>query len=278
MAALQCLAVLPAAYCIHAYLACCLLLASCLSSQVLEFVCFKERLERSHTYALTRCESAILTITQAAATAAGAAAAAVAAAVRELPLGHLDSIDWRGMRFNDDYTTRLPWLPPIAGPRHLVVLLWWEQQHQQAAASANGVNNSSSNGGAAWWRQVAAAEADVPQAAELRVAMSAAAQQRWLLPQLLQAALLVGTSSSSSSGPLLQQLLGRYAAALGHGSLQALEQEVQQCFGAGEAAAAAVAVSRRLQLLDAAVFISALKLQVGCCLNDLRLAAVAALG
>lgn len=233
-------------------------------------MCFKERLERSHTFALSRAERALLTISTAAAPPASGGSSssssvsdALAAAVKALPVSHLDSVDWRGMRFNDDYTTRLPWLPPIQGPRHLVVLLWWEQQ--QAAAVAAGSNGS---GGAQWWRQVAAAEADVPQAAVLRGVMMAAAQQRWLLPHLLHAALQIGSGSSNagtdSGASCLASLLARYAAALGCASVQDLEAQLAACFGAGRstAGAPAPAASRQLQLLDAALFSLAWSMQV----------------
>jgi hypothetical protein len=242
--------------------------------QVLEFVCFKERLERSHSFVLARAERALLSITTAAAgsgqQASASAAAAVAAAVQALPLEQLDSLNWRGMRFNDDFTTRLPWLPPIQGPRQLVVLLWWEQQQQGVGpdCSSSGSNGGSSSSAACWWRQVSAAEADLPAAATLRDIMKAAAQQRWLLPHLLHAALDACSSSNSSSSSThqqLPQLLERLAIAQGYGSAAELDQAVQDMFGDGVQAGSSGGqlLSQQLRLLDAALFTLANSLQVG---------------
>jgi hypothetical protein len=197
---------------------------------------------------------------------------ALAAAVAGLPLQQLDSIDWRGMRFNDDLATRLPWLPPIAGPRHLVVLLWWEAQATAAAAAAaGGAAGSFGSVGAQWWRQVAAAESDAPQAAALRAAMMAAACQRWLLPHLLHAAMhaLDSHSSNTSSAPqasdgsgsALQSLLQQYAGTLGCSSVRDLQQQLVAWCGDGGSGQAHLPVSRQLQLLDAALFLLAAHLQ-----------------
>lgn len=233
--------------------------------QVLEFVCFKERLERSHTFVLARAERTILSISTAAAAAQGDVPAALSAAVQALPLEELDSMNWMGMRFNEDLTTRLPWMPPIQGPRQLVVLTWWEQQQQQLLQ-----DSSSSAAAACWWQQVAAAEADVPAAAALRQSMKAAAQQRWLLPHLLHAALAVGSSNSSSKHDpeQLPQLLSRYAAALGFSSTAELCQELAAALVQGQQQAASssssrLPLSRLLQLLDAALFTMAASVQVG---------------
>lgn len=227
-------------------------------------MCFKERLERSHTFVLARAERAIHSICTAAAAADNTGvSAAVAAAVKALPLRHLDSLDWRGMRFNDDLTTRLPWLPPNPGPRQLVVLSWWEQQQQQTAQTGS----SSGNDAACWWRQVAAIEADLPAAAALRDGMKAAAQQRWLLPHLVHAALDAASSSGGhEQGPAnLPRLLLRLADAHGYSSAAELNQAVQQAFGAADSSSggsSGVLLSRQLQLLDAALFGLAHRLQV----------------
>lgn len=228
-------------------------------------MCFKERLERSHSFVLARAERALLSITTAAAgsgqQASTSAAAAVAAAVQTLPLEQLDSINWRGMRFNDDLTTRLPWLPPIQGPRQLVVLLWWEQQ-QQGMGRDSGSSGGSSSSAACWWRQVSAAEADIPAAATLRGVMKAAVQQRWLLPHLLHAS-LDACSSNSTQQQQLPQLLQRLAVAQGYGSAAELDQAVQDAFGDGvQAGSSGQLLSQQLQLLDAALFTLAHSLQV----------------
>lgn len=234
---------------------------------MLEFVCFKERLERSHTFVLARAERAIHSVCTAAAAAdSTGVSAAVAAAVKALPLRHLNSLDWRGMRFNDDLTTRLPWLPPNPGPRQLVVLSWWEQQQQQQQ-TAQTRSSSSGSDAACWWRQVAAIEADLPAAAALRGGMKAAAQQRWLLPHLLHAALDAATSSGGhDQAPAnLPQLLLRLADAHGYSSAAELDQAVQQAFGAADSSSgngSGVLLSWQLQLLDAALFGLAHRLQV----------------
>lgn len=229
--------------------------------QVLEFVCFKERLQRSHNYVLARAEHAILSIGTAAATSPGAAAKAAQAAVVDIPLAVLDSLDWQGMRFNDDLTTRVPWLPPIAGPRHHQLLLWWEQHQQQRFDSSEG--SSSSNVNALWWKEVSSAEADLQPAAQYRAALQAAAMQRWLLPHLLAAATHVaGLSASSSAAQQQPQLLQRYAASVS-GNVAALQQELQQSFGGQKSQhCPGVVVSRQLQLLDAALLMLAEPVQV----------------
>lgn len=116
---------------------------------MLEFVLFKERLERAHSYALCRAESAILTMRQrlaapaaapaappAAAPAPGGAAQAApgpaAAAAAALPLAELAGAPWRAMRFNADLQTRPPWLPPAACAPHLAVMRWWEDGAAEA--------------------------------------------------------------------------------------------------------------------------------------------------
>jgi hypothetical protein len=243
--------------------------------QVLEFVCFKERLERSHSFVLARAEQQIVFISKAAAEGPDQAAAAAAAAVSALPRSLLGSCDWQGMRFNDDLTTRLPWLPPIEGPRHLMILMWWEQQQQQVGSS------SSSGQKSCWWQRVAAAEADLQPAEQLRAAMRAAAQQRWLLPHLLAAALqsTSSTDRTSSSGggasasaatagtPQQQQqcaalgeLLMPYAESLGCSSVHELQQAVES--GLSADSAGQVPASKQLQLLSAAVFQLAAAVQV----------------
>jgi hypothetical protein len=243
----------------------------CCAVQVLEFVCFKERLERSHNFMLARAERAALRIRTAALKAgeAGAAAEAVAAAVAALPLSQLQSCDWQGMRFNDDLTTRLPWLPPIQGPRQLVVLQWWEQQQQQQQRQGGGAAGGAA-AGACWWRQVAAAEADVPAAAALRASMKAAVQQRWLLPHLLQSALdIFSSGSGSTSAVRLSELLPHLAGAMGCSSVPELQQAAAAAFGSTSSSSSSsssspnhVPLSKQLQLLNAALFTLANGLQV----------------
>jgi hypothetical protein len=267
-----------------AVLSCCVIFSSqkhaCISfaaPQVLEFVCFKDRLERSHSFVLARAEQQIVFISKAAAAGPDQAAAAAVAAVLALPRSLLGSCDWQGMRFNDDLTTRLPWLPPIEGPRHLMIMMWWEQQQQQQVGSS-----SSSGQQSCWWQRVAAAEADLQPAEQLRAAMRAAAQQRWLLPHLLAAALQCSSAAdrTSSSGggasaatsaattgktqqqqcAALGELLVPYAESLGCSSLQELQQAVANGLGAGSVGR--VPASKQLQLLSAAVFQLAAAVQV----------------
>lgn len=226
-------------------------------------MCFKERLQRSHNYALARAEHAIISISSAAEDSYEAAVAAAQAAAAELPLDLLNSLEWKGMRFNDDLTTRVPWLPPAAGPRHLQLLLWWEQQQPAGTAS-------SEKSVALWWQQVSAAEADLPPAKELRNALRAAAQQRWLLPHLLLAAIQTGElhgSTDAGQSQQLHKLLQQYAEVAG--TVDALHLGVQQCFGQAGASPSAP-VSRQLQLLDAALLFLAEPVQVPCMRTDVQ--------
>jgi hypothetical protein len=104
-------------------------------------VAFKERLERSHTYATAQAELACLDITQpASGTSANTgsssskeehtAGAAAAAAASSCPLGHLESLSWQGMRYNADLAARLSWQAPVEGRPGGGVLAWWQQQRQ----------------------------------------------------------------------------------------------------------------------------------------------------
>jgi hypothetical protein len=116
------------------------------ANQVLEFVAFKERLERSHTFATAQAELACLDITQPAPSTspnAGSgsnaptsskeehsAAAAAAAAASSCPLEQLESLSWQGMRYNADLAARLSWQAPVEGRLGGGVLAWWQQQRR----------------------------------------------------------------------------------------------------------------------------------------------------
>jgi hypothetical protein len=256
--------------------------------QVLEFVLFKERLERAHSYALARAEKAILTLRQqlaapassstgggagssssgggAAAGTAGAAQSAPGAAARALPLEELAGPTWSAMRFNADLQTRAPWLPPPACAAHTALMHWWEGR-----AGGEGADGETG----AWWRCVGAAEADVEPARRLRRAQHDGAVQRWLLPHLLAATLACdqqlpggpGRGSSSgggaaapaaaavepAAGASLADLVPRFAAALGVSPADGagIDAALSAAFGGGGDAAPP---SRQLQLLDLALF------------------------
>ena len=101
--------------------------------QIIEFVEFKERLERSHALAVARSEQSLIQIR------------------RSVPRGHMDvqsalkdacqSLNATSLltqhsglprleqlRFNEDLSTRPTWLHPHRGPVTGSLLGWWEQQ------------------------------------------------------------------------------------------------------------------------------------------------------
>ncbi|KAI8469814.1 MAG: N-acetyltransferase B complex non catalytic subunit-domain-containing protein [Monoraphidium minutum] len=233
-------------------------------TKVLEFVQFKERLQRAHAYAVARAELAILKMRQQLAAPPGGAAPPVgpaAAAAAALPLGELGGPAWRGMRFNQDLQTRPSWLPPAPCAAHIAVMHWWEASGGAGSVAGGG------GGGPAWWRRVAAAECELPQAAALRAAQRDGALQRWLLPHLLAAALGGGGAAAAAAGAApgaaggggLAELVGRLAAALGvpAGSDGELEAALAAAFGGepgGGGGGGGAPASRQLQLLDLALF------------------------
>ncbi|GBF93925.1 hypothetical protein Rsub_06174 [Raphidocelis subcapitata] len=260
-------------------------------TKVLEFVLFKERLERAHSYALARAEAAVRSLRQqlsgggggsgagsgsgggaahgaaasgAAAQQAGPAGAAAAAAAA-LPLSQLAAPAWGAMRFNADLQTRPPWLPPAACAPHLAVMRWWEG------------GESAADAGRPWWRCVRAAESACEPAERMRAAQRDGALARWLLPHLLAAALAAAqpqpqpqpqprpqppadAAADGAEGGLeasLPALLPRFAAALGVPP-DGIGPELAAAFGkSGGGGGGAVPASRQLLLLELALFSAA---------------------
>lgn len=101
--------------------------------QVIEFVEFKERLERSHALAAARSEQSLLKIRKA----IPRGFAPVQSALQEASEGHaqssgmsedseLPSLDQ--LRFNEDLSTRPPWLPPCGAAVGGCLMDWWREQ------------------------------------------------------------------------------------------------------------------------------------------------------
>ncbi|KAK9804253.1 hypothetical protein WJX72_003568 [[Myrmecia] bisecta] len=146
-------------------------------SKVVEFVDFKERLERSHTRALAGSELALMHLRRAAL--GSLAAAHQAAEEAAFMIGQLPDVGDAGvaaaMRFNEDLSTRPAWLPPLAASPGLQVAAWWATAaHMQWPGYAQ-----------CWWSCTSAAETPRPEAQAYREALQKALQRRWLLPRML---------------------------------------------------------------------------------------------
>lgn len=106
--------------------------------QVLEFVEFKQRLQQSHTLAVAQTEQALLFLKRAAPQGYSSIQKALQGfrqtdtQVAQLPLARPAAMpDLAKMRFNEDLSTRPPWLPPQGSPPAEQMLSWWEQQPNQ---------------------------------------------------------------------------------------------------------------------------------------------------
>ena len=114
--------------------------------QVLEFVEFKERLERSHALAVARSEQVLVEIRRAVPQGFACIQAALREACQILTQGslltqHSGALSLEQLRFNEDLSTRPAWLPPQAGPMGAALLGWWEQH--STAADAGMVSSTS---------------------------------------------------------------------------------------------------------------------------------------
>ena len=101
--------------------------------QVIEFVNFKERLERSHALAVARSEQALTQIRQSVPQHASNIQSALSGACQNLSQtslltqhSRLPSLEQ--LRFNEDLSTRPSWLPPQECGVGTSLLHWWEQQ------------------------------------------------------------------------------------------------------------------------------------------------------
>ena len=102
--------------------------------QVIEFVEFKERLKRSHALAVARSEQSLIKVRKA----IPRGFAPVQSALREASEGDAQSsgmsedselLSLDQLRFNEDLSTRPPWLPPCEGPVGGSLMDWWQEQH-----------------------------------------------------------------------------------------------------------------------------------------------------
>lgn len=108
-----------------------------LSSQVLEFVDFKRRLEQSHSLAVAQTEQALLALRRAVPQGYSSIHTALQGfsqtdaqiqpqAARPAAMPSLAQL-----RFNEDLSTRPTWLPPQGASPAAQGLSWWEQQPKQ---------------------------------------------------------------------------------------------------------------------------------------------------
>ncbi len=101
--------------------------------QIIEFVEFKERLERSHALAVARSEQSLIQIRRSVPRGHADVQSALKDACQSLKASslltqHSGLPRLEQMRFNEDLSTRPAWLPPQAGPVTGSLLGWWEQQ------------------------------------------------------------------------------------------------------------------------------------------------------
>ncbi len=94
--------------------------------QVIEFVEFKERLERSHTLAVTTSEQSLIRIRKTIPRGFAAVQAALHKASKDCHSSELPSVEQ--LRFNEDLSTRPAWLPPCGGPVGGALIDWWHRQ------------------------------------------------------------------------------------------------------------------------------------------------------
>lgn len=185
-------------------------------TKIIEFVEFKERLERSHALAVAKAEQSLfqirrsvprgITDVQSAVKNACQSLNAVSLLTQRSGLPRLEQ-----MRFNEDLSTRPAWLPPQRGPVAGSLLGWWEQQ---ACTSDTGY-------GRCWWAQPSAAELPHQDAQALR-------QDRWQHLQircLMLQAMLELTSFEPESA---QADAGTLEPDGGHAKLHANGKEQQQ--------------------------------------------------
>ena len=99
----------------------------------MEFVEFKERLERSHALAVAQAEQSLIQIRRSVPRSYADTQSALEEACQNLNSGsHLTQQSnlptLEQLRFNEDLSTRPAWLPPQKGFTGGSLLGWWEQQ------------------------------------------------------------------------------------------------------------------------------------------------------
>ncbi len=200
--------------------------------QVIEFVDFKEQLQRSHTRAVVVAESAAQHLRRAAVVREGlkhlaeapaelaarpllhedtvsAGAASGSAAGREGDGGTAEdraehaqraAVGQSAMTFNEDLATRPHWFPPSSCAARLAVADWWEAYGTAGTARSGRHGNGSLFPGLAdcWWGGAGAAErSDAAHAVAWREAQAAALSQRKAMPVLLAAAVSAAPSEAT---------------------------------------------------------------------------------
>lgn len=93
---------------------------------MIEFVEFKERLESSHTLAVTTSEQSLIRIRKAIPRGFADVQSALQAASKDQS-SELPSVEQ--LRFNEDLSTRPAWLPPCGDPWGGALIDWWHAQH-----------------------------------------------------------------------------------------------------------------------------------------------------
>ncbi|DBA84768.1 TPA: hypothetical protein ACH3X1_005807 [Trebouxia sp. C0004] len=167
-------------------------------TKIIEFVEFKERLERSHALAVARSELCLiqirrsvprgLTDIQSALKDACQSLSATSLLTRHSGLPGLEH-----MRFNEDLSTRPAWLPPQRGPVTGSLSGWWEQR---ACTSDTGY-------GRCWWAHPSAAELPHQDAQALRQDRCRHLQIRCLMPQaMLELSSFEPESAQANGGTL----------------------------------------------------------------------------
>ncbi|DBA69455.1 TPA: hypothetical protein ACH3X2_012800 [Trebouxia sp. C0005] len=185
-------------------------------TKIIEFVDFKERLERSHALAVARSEQSLIQIRRSVPRGHTDVQSALKDACHSLKATslltqHSGLPRLEQLRFNEDLSTRPAWLPPQRGPAMGSLLGWWEQQ----AHTAN------TGYGRCWWAQPSAAELPSPDAQALRQDRCRHLQICCLMPQ----AMLELTSFEPESA---QADAGTQKPDSGHAKLHANGKEQQQ--------------------------------------------------
>lgn len=99
---------------------------------MIEFVEFKERLERSHALAVARSEQSLTKIRKAISRGFTPVQSALQEASRaqaqSSSMGQASELSLDQLRFNEDLSTRPQWLPPCGGAVGGCLMNWWQEQ------------------------------------------------------------------------------------------------------------------------------------------------------
>ncbi|KAL3145468.1 hypothetical protein ABBQ32_003295 [Trebouxia sp. C0010 RCD-2024] len=142
-------------------------------TKVIEFVEFKERLESSHTLAVTTSEQSLIRIRKAIPRGFADVQSALQAASKDQS-SELPSVEQ--LRFNEDLSTRPAWLPPCGDPWGGALIDWWHAQH---------FTQCDAGYGRCWWARPGAAELSDQDALALRQHNKRQLQIRRLMPRVM---------------------------------------------------------------------------------------------